>query len=131
MRRILHTGIGLLLILSLAACASVRSADGMQVVSMSRYIDMSQPDHAICGSLALTRGDVATYFSLAEKLDASAFHDEAMILPCSYRGAIRIAGHLYQWQIFAGGAAYLYDGAGANLRYLCRGKCLAALPGLR
>ena len=131
MRRTLHSGIGLLLILSLGACAPVRDAGGMQVLSLSRQIDSSQPDRDICSSLVLTRANVITYFTLAEKLDPATFHDEAMILPCSYEGSIDISGHRYQWQIFAGGAAYLYDGAGVNARYLCRGKCLDALPDLR
>ena len=52
-------------------------------------------------------------------------------MPCSYRGTLRRAGKLYQWQIFAGGAAYLYDGAATNQRYLCRKSCLEALPNLR
>jgi len=130
MKCLLHLGIGLPLTLPLIACAPVRGAGAMEVLSMSRQIDRTQPDHDFCSSLALTRADVITYFSLAEKLDPSAFHDEAMILPCSYEGSIRISGHRYRWQIFAGGAAYLHDGNGTNARYLCREKCLDALPGL-
>ena len=131
MKCLMRPGAGLLLTLLLIACVPVRDAGGMEVLSMSRYIDSRQPDHDICSSLVLTRANVITYFTLAKKLDPATFHDEAMILPCSYEGSIDISGHRYQWQIFAGGAAYLYDGAGVNARYLCRGKCLDALPDLR
>ncbi len=131
MKRWLRLGGGLLLTLPLIACAPVREAGAMDVLSMSRHIDKTQPDHDICSSFALARAGVITYFTLAEKLDPATFHDEAMILPCSYEGSIDISGHRYRWQIFAGGAAYLYDGAGVNARYLCRGKCLDALPDLR
>lgn len=123
--------VAVFLIVPLMACSPVRSAGGTEVVSLSRQIDQSQPDHDFCSSLRLTRANVATYFSLADEVDPGVFHDEAMIMPCSYRGSIRLAGHLYQWEIFAGGAGYLYDGATVNKRYLCRGKCLDVLPNLR
>lgn len=121
----------MLMVLPLMACAPVRDADPVEVVSLSRQIDQSQPDHDFCSSLKLGRRDVATYFRLADEVDPIRFHDEAMIMPCSYRGSIRLAGHLYEWEIFAGGAGYLHDGAAVNRRYLCRGKCLDALPDLR
>lgn len=121
----------MLLTLPLMACAPVRGADSVEVVSLSRQIDQTRPDHDICSSLKLGRPDVATYFRLADEVDSIRFHDEALIMPCSYRGSIRLAGHLYQWEIFAGGAGYLYDGAAVNRRYLCRGSCLDALPNLR
>jgi hypothetical protein len=123
--------VAMLMVLPLMACAPVRDADPVEVVSLSRQIDQSQPDHDFCSSLKLGRHDVATYFRLADEVDPIRFHDEAMIMPCSYRGSIRLAGHLYEWEIFAGGAGYLHDGAAVNRRYLCRGKCLDALPDLR
>jgi hypothetical protein len=123
--------VAMLLLVSLAACSPVRSPDSTEVVSLSRQIDQARPDYDICSSLTLTRADVATYFRLADEVDSIQFHDEAMIMPCSYSGSIRLAGHLYQWEIFAGGAGYLYDGAAVNKRYLCREKCLGALPNLR
>lgn len=123
--------VAMLLALPLAACMPVRGANSVEVVSLSRQIDQTHPDHDICSSLSLSRNDVATYFTLADEVDSTQFHDEAMIMPCSYRGSIRLAGHLYRWEIFAGGAGYLYDGAAVNRRYLCRGKCLDALSNLR
>lgn len=120
-----------LLGIALIACAPVRHDDAVEVVSLARQIDTSRPDHDMCSSLSLTRADVATYFRLADEVDGETFHDEAMILPCSYSGSIRMSGQLRQWQIFAGGAAYLSDSHGLNKRYLCRQRCLDALPGLQ
>lgn len=122
--------IALLLAAALTACAPVRGG-GTEVVSLARQIDRTRPDTDLCSALTLTKAEVATYFSLADEVDPAAFHDEAMILPCSYRGTIQLAGQLYHWEIFAGGAGYLYDGAAVNKRYLCRERCLAALPNLR
>lgn len=122
----------LLLVASLLqSCESMHRVGGFEVGSLSKVIDRDRPDHAICDSLTMTRADVATYFSLADEVDAAEFHDEAMIMPCRYQGSIRMSGHLYRWEIFAGGAGYLYDGGALNKRYLCRGKCLAALPELQ
>lgn len=120
-----------LLCAGLVACATPGGKSGIEVVSLARQADTTHADADICSTLTLSRADVAKYFSLAESVDPATFHAEALIMPCSYRGALRRAGHLYQWEIFAGGAAYLYDGATTNLRYLCRERCLDALPNLR
>jgi hypothetical protein len=121
----------MLLCAALAACAPVRSDGGIEVVSLQRQLDTTRVDADICSALTLSRADVARYFTLAEVVDPATFDAEAIIMPCSYRGTLRRAGKLYHWEIFAGGAAYLYDGAATNQRYLCRESCLAALPNLR
>ncbi len=131
MRRLLLCASLLLIASLLLSCEPVHRAGGFDVVSLSKVVDRDRPDHAICDSLVMTRADVVTYFSLADEVDATEFHDEAMIMPCRYQGSIRMSGHLYRWEIFAGGAGYLYDGSALNKRYLCRGKCLAALPELQ
>jgi len=123
--------LAMLLAISLIACSPVRNPARMTVVSLSRQIDRTRPDYDICASLTLTRANVASYFALADDMGPVEFHDQAIIMPCSYRGSIRLAGHLYRWEIFAGGAGYLYDGGALNKRYLCRNKCLVALPNLR
>jgi hypothetical protein len=115
----------------LLSCTPVREDGGIEVVSIAKASDRQQADADMCASFTLTGTDVATYFSMAEVVDPAEFHDQALILPCSYQGSIRIAKHPYRWQIFAGGAGYLYDAAGTNLRYLCRDKCLGALPALQ
>lgn len=131
MRRPSHVFIALLLGMVLASCAPVRHDPAFEVVSLAREIDQARPDHDMCSSLTLTVADVTSYFRLADEVDPATFHDQAMILPCSYRGSIKISGQLRQYQIFAGGAAYLYDNNGLNKRYLCRQRCLDALPGLQ
>lgn len=115
----------------LLSCEPVHPGGGIVVGAMSKVIDRSRPDHALCSSMVMTRADVVTYFSLADEVGGAEFHDEAIIMPCRYQGSIRQAGHLYQWEILAGGAGYLYDGGALNKRYLCRGRCLDALPDLR
>jgi hypothetical protein len=123
---------GLMLVCAaLAACVPVRGHGGVEVVSLQRQVDTTRAGAGMCSDLTLSRADVARYFALAEVVDAATFDAEAIIMPCSYRGSLRRGGKLYQWEIFAGGAAYLYDGAATNQRYLCRESCLAALPNLR
>jgi len=122
----------LLLIASLLlSCEPVRGTGGVEVRAMSKVVDRGRPDHDICDSLVMTKADVVAYFSLADEVDAVEFHDAAMIMPCKYQGSIMMSGHLRHWEIFAGGAGYLYDGSVLNKRYICRRKCLAALPGLQ
>ena len=121
----------LCLCVALAACAPVRSTGRIDVLSLDRHLDNAHADADICDGFTLTRANVADYFALADTVDPETFHADAMIMPCSYRGTLRRAGRLYRWEIFAGGAAYLFDGAATNERYLCRERCLQALPNLR
>ena len=131
MRRLLRCTSLLWVLSLLLACQPVHRRGGIELDSMSKVVDRDRPDHAICDSLVLTRAEVIRYFALADEVDGTEFQDEAMIMPCRYEGLIRMAGHLYHWEIFAGGAGYLYDGGALNKRYLCRGKCLDALPDLQ
>lgn len=131
MRRLLLCALLLLIALPLLSREPVHRVGAVEVRSMSKVVDRGRPDHVICDSLVMTKADVVSYFSLADEVDAVEFHDEAMIMPCRYQGSIRMSGQLHRWEIFAGGAGYLYDGGALNKRYLCRGKCLAALPGLQ
>ena len=129
MVRICHALV-MTLVIVLPACTPLRQGGVVEVLSLARQLDRSRSDLSMCASLTLTRADVASYFRLADEVDPATFHDQAMILPCSYAGSIRMSGQLRQWQIFAGGAAYLSDDKGLNRRYLCRQRCLAVLPGL-
>lgn len=131
MRQSAQVFIALLLGMLLVSCAPVHREPTFEVVSLAPEIDQSRPDHDMCSALSLTAADVASYFRLADEVDPETFHDQAVILPCSYKGSIKMSGQLRQYQIFAGGAAYLYDSNGLNKRYLCRQRCLDALPGLQ
>jgi hypothetical protein len=46
----------------------------------------------------MSKPDVATYFTRAGTVDANECHDQATILPCKYRGSIRIGGQWYRWE---------------------------------
>ncbi|HWU76001.1 MAG TPA: hypothetical protein VN043_05825 [Rhodanobacter sp.] len=115
----------------LCSCRHLPMANTSEVVAMSKVIDASQPDHDMCSSLAMSKAQVVSYFTLADMVDADEFHDQAVILPCKYEGSIRLGGQLYRWEIYAGGAGYLYDGKAVNKRYLCGKRCLQALPNLQ
>jgi len=114
----------------LQSCQHQQHVNDVTVVSMTKVIDTNAPDHEICSSLALTKENVETYFSVASEVDEYVFHDEAIILPCKYQGSIRIHGEELQWEIFAGGAGYLYDKKSVNRRYLCKKDCCGSLPNL-
>lgn len=114
----------------LCSCRPTHSDGLVEVVDIAKVIDTNQPGHDMCSDLVMSKADVVRYFSVAEAVDAADFHDQAIILPCKYQGTIRMDGHFYRWEIFAGGAGYLYDNALIDKRYLCTGKCLALLPNL-
>jgi|SRR6185312_2302173 len=114
----------------LLCCRSKPVAERPEVVSISRVIDKTSRDSELCRSFTLSKENVATYFLLANEVDASDFDQEAMILPCKYQGTLKKSGHLYQWEIIAGGAGYLYD-TKVDKRFICREKCLDALPNVR
>lgn len=118
------------LFLCVISCQPLRFGRDIQVVSIAKEIDKGSPDYEICRSLILTKEDVKAYFSIAEEVNEYEFNHEAIILPCKYRGTIRIHGDLLQWEIYAGGAGYLYDNNSINKRYLCKGKCCDVLPDL-
>ena len=131
MKRLFRCASMLLIALLLQSCELGHRADDVKVRAMSKVVDRDRPDHDICDALVMTKAEVVSYFSLAVEVDAVDFDDEAVIMPCRYEGSIQMSGHLYHWEIFAGGAGYLYDGRALNRRYLCREKCLAALPDLQ
>lgn len=106
------------------------AAETAEVASITRVINKSTGDYQLCSSFTLTKENAITYFSIADEVDANRFDQDAIILPCKYQGTIKKASHLYQWEIFAGGAGYLYDDQ-TNKRFLCQGKCLDALPNVR
>jgi hypothetical protein len=114
----------------LQSCQHPQHRQEATVVSMTKVIDTNAPDHEICSALALTKENVETYFSIADEVDEFVFHDEAIILPCKYQGSIRIQGQELQWEIYAGGAGYLYNKMDVNKRFLCRKHCCGALPNL-
>lgn len=115
---------------ALSLCACQHAAPLAAVRSLSRTVDTTRPDSQMCSDWVMTRADVARYFSVADAVDPATFHDQAMILPCSVQGQITLRNRAYRYQIYAGGAGYLFDGAAVNARYLCRKRCAAALPHL-
>ena len=114
----------------LPSCQQFQRDRDIEVVSITSEIDANDPGREMCKTSTLTKGNVETYFSVATEVDGHEFHHEAMILPCKYQGSIRIHGENLQWQIYAGGAGYLYNKASVNKRYLCKVKCCDRIPGL-
>lgn len=122
-----------ILLLSIAlfqACKPTQHDKSIETVTIKSEINTSAPDHKMCSSLNLTKNDIETYFSIATEVDENEFHREAIILPCKYVGTIKISGELLQWEIYAGGAGYLFNSKSVNKRYLCNKKCCDALKGL-
>jgi hypothetical protein len=84
-----------------------------------------------CEKLRLDAADVARYFATATEVSSGRFHEESIILPCSFSGQLTRAGRTYEWNINAAGAGYLRSEDGQqDLRYLCRSACEKALPQL-
>lgn len=120
----------LMTITCLPSCKSLQRDGNVEVLSITRVIDKNSPGHEMCSSFTLTKKHVAAYFSIADEVAGHEFHHEAMILPCKFKGSIRIDGEYLQWEIFAGGAGYLYANSSVNKRFLCRKNCCNSLPGL-
>ncbi|GEM_PF-523297 len=84
-----------------------------------------------CEKVSLDAADVARYFATAKQVSAGSFHEESIILPCSFSGRLLRSGKVYEWNINAAGAGYLRSEDGDHdLRYLCRKACEKALPQL-
>lgn len=84
-----------------------------------------------CENIALGATDVARYFATATPVSPRVFHDEYIVLPCSFSGRLLRGGKTYQWSIHAGGAGYLRSEDGRqDLRYLCRAACEKAVPAI-
>jgi hypothetical protein len=120
----------IIFILCFHACLPINLDTSIKVVSMKKIIDKNAVDYAICSSLNLTEGDVLKYFTHAEQVSDYEFNSEAMILPCTYEGSINIENNLYQWEIIAAGAGYLYNKS-IDKKFLCKDKCFKVLPKLR
>ena len=130
MKNIVLLIIFLLSIPYLQSCKSQQQEKNIETVSMKLEIDTKASGHEMCDSFKLTKDDIEAYFSLASEVDENEFHHDAMILPCKYIGTIKIRGEVLQWEIYAGGAGYLYSNKTVNKRYLCKQKCCDALKGL-
>jgi hypothetical protein len=84
-----------------------------------------------CEKVTMNAADVARYFATATEVSPGSFHEESIILPCSFSGRLTRAGQVYDWNINATGAGYLRSEDGQqDLRYLCRTACEKALPQL-
>src|SRR2546427_9419175 len=60
-----------------------------------------------CEKVSLDAADVARYFATAKQVSAGSFHEESIILPCSFSGRLLRSGKVYEWNINAAGAGYL------------------------
>ena len=108
--------------LLLSSCSAANYLTEADVISIQKKIDLNDPLHSMCSSLFLNKKDVVTYYTVAEEVDAGDFAYNAIILPCSYRGEIKVKGALFRWEIYAGGSAFLYSDKESR-RYLCRNQC--------
>jgi len=117
-------------VLLLQACANQKQHVNTNVISIEKIIDKNAPNHELCSSLTLTKGDVLKFFSIAKRVSEYEFHHEAIILPCKYQGTININGNFLKWEIMAGGAGYLYNDELINRRYLCKKDCCNVLSNL-
>jgi hypothetical protein len=114
----------------LSSCSTASREDSVSVLSIEKEIDTTSSDTDICRSFSLSNEDVATYFSTAQEVDKYRFHHEAIIMPCKYSGSIEIGSKQYKWEIYAGGAGYLFTNDTVVKWFLCTGKCCDILPKL-
>lgn len=84
-----------------------------------------------CEQITLSAADAARYFRTATAVTPRRFHDESVILPCSFSGRLMRDGKSFHWSIHAGGAGYLHGEDGRqDLRFLCHAACEKAVPAL-
>lgn len=114
----------------LISCKSLPHDSGIRILSIEKIVDKNVASYETCESFMLTNKNIETYFSVADELSGQEFHHEAIILPCKFKGSIRIRGEYLQWEIFAGGAGYLYNKKSTDKRFICRNECCNALPNL-
>jgi len=89
----------------LISCKSLSHGNDIKVLSIKKVVDKTLPSHEMCESFGLTNKNIETYFSIAKEVSGHELHHESIILPCKFKGSIRIRGENLQWEIFAGGLA--------------------------
>lgn len=114
----------------LISCKSLPLDSDIKVLSIEKIVDKNVASHEMCESFSLTENNIETYFAIAEEVPGHKFHHEALILPCKFKGSIHLHGENLQWEIFAGGAGYLYNKKSIDKRFICRNECCNALPNL-
>ena len=115
------------MVFSVLSCKSGESNINVRILSMEKKVDTDASDYEICDEFTLKESDVIHYFSLAKEVDSNEFNAESIILPCKYKGKIKIDDKEFQWEIYAGGSGYLYNKS-EDKRYLCKSACCKSLP---
>lgn len=108
-------------IILLLACNSIIYSK-YHSVTLNKKINKHDSVYTMCSSFSLKKEDVITYFISAKEVSKGDFNHNAILLPCSYYGTIMSDKMLLNWEIYAGGAAYLYSDMGKRT-YLCKEKC--------
>lgn len=112
------------------SCKSLSHDNDVEVLTIEKVVDKTAATYEICESFGLTNKNVETYFAIAKEVGGHEFHHEAIILPCKFKGSIHLRGEYLQWEIFAGGAGYLYNKKSIDKRFICKDECCNALPDL-
>jgi hypothetical protein len=79
----------------------------------------ADPGGDFCRDFNLTAADAKGFFAKAEVVDAMQLHDRFNHLPCWVRGTAHDARGTWQWEVRAGGTAWLSGPAGTTVLLAC------------
>lgn len=106
--------------------------NSVQVLTSKKIVDISKQGSKICDNFILTKREVTLYFKISEQVSNEEAHGESIIMPCKYSGELKINKEAYSYEVFAGGAGYIYDGSGWVLKnFICKSNnCCSSFSNL-
>ena len=93
----------------------------IQILTTEKVVDITKQGAKLCDSFQLTESEIALYFKTAEEVSNEEAHGESIIMPCKYSGELTMNKEIYSYEVFAGGAGYIFDDKGWVLKnFICK-----------
>ncbi|RZF81420.1 hypothetical protein EXT46_09475 [Pseudoalteromonas sp. CO325X] len=93
----------------------------IQILTSEKIVDITKQGFELCDNFQLTESEINLYFQTAEEVSNEEAHGASIIMPCKYSGELIINKKVYSYEIFAGGAGYIFDDKGWVLKnFICK-----------
>ncbi|WP_278403459.1 hypothetical protein [Pseudoalteromonas ruthenica] len=93
----------------------------IQILTSEKIVDITKQGFELCDSFRLTESEINLYFQTAEEVSNEEAHGESIIMPCKYSGELIMNKEVYSYEVFAGGAGYIFDDKGSVLKnFICK-----------
>ncbi|MBL1260738.1 MAG: hypothetical protein COB33_009445 [Thiotrichaceae bacterium] len=105
----------------ISSCTFINSKeDQVEILSMDKIVDKTMADNQICEDFLMSERELNKYFKIADEVTTSVSHEKSIMLPCKYKGELKIKNKHYFYEVVAAGAGYIYNQDGWVVKnYLC------------